>query len=123
MAADQKNFKWYQYIDDSGREWAVRADAAWGDNAASGLAAFDPTNAPFGPESARHRTRKVMYRDPSTFRTYTQKVGTAAAFAAAPATFDVHVPGIVGLITYNLAAKIGEKLQIAQVARNAIDHA
>jgi hypothetical protein len=123
MPATQKNFKWYRYVDDSARNWAIRADADWGDSAASGLAAFNAADPPFGPQSRRHHPRKVVYVDPTTFRTFTGIVGTAAAFAALAATHDVVIPGEVAAVTYNLSSKVGEKLQIAKTARNNPDHA
>jgi hypothetical protein len=123
MAATQRNFKWYRYVDDNARDWAIRADADWGDSAASGLAAFNAADPPFGRQTRRHSPRKVIYQDPTTFRTFTGIVGTAAAFAALAATHDVVIPGEVAAVTYSLAAKVGEKLQIAKTARNAADHA
>lgn len=123
MAADQRNFKWYRYTDDSARNWAIRADAAWGDSVDSGLGAFVDTDPPFGPQSRRHHPRFVTYVDPTTFRTFRGVVGTLAAFAAVPATHDVHVPGEVAVVTYNLSARTGEKLQIPSVSRNNADHA
>lgn len=123
MVATQRNFKWYRYVDDTGRDWALRADADWGDSATSGLAAFNSADAPFGRQTKRHRPRMVQYQDPTTFRTFTGVVGTAAAFAALPATTTVVIPGEVAGVTYNLSAKLGEKLQIPKVSRNNPDHA
>jgi hypothetical protein len=123
MAADQRNLKWYRYVDDGGRNWAIRADAAWGDSADSGLAAFNSADPPFGRQTRRHTPRKAVYRDPSTFRSFVSAVGTPAAFAALPATHDVHVPGEVAAVTYNLSARIPEKLQIPQASRPLADHA
>lgn len=123
MAATQKNFKWYRYVDDSARNWAIRSESDWGDSAASGLAAFNAADPPFGPQTRRHHPRKVIYQDPTTFRTFTGIMGTAAALAGAAATHDVVIPGEVAAVTYDLAAKVGEKLQIAKTARNAADHA
>ena len=123
MAADQRNFKWYRYVDDQARNWGVRADAAWGDSADSGLAAFNVADAPFGRQTRRHHPRYALYQDPSTFRTFKGVVGTAAAYAALPSTHDVHVPGNTAVVTYNLADTIPEKLQKPKTARNLIDHA
>lgn len=123
MAADQRNFKWYRYVDDSGRNWALRADAAWGDSADSGLAAFNAADPPFGPQSRRHHPRKVVFTDGTTFRTFTGIVGTTAAMSGMPSTHAVSVPGEVATVTYDLSAKIGEKLQVAKTARNVADHA
>lgn len=123
MAATQRNLKWYRYVDNSARNWAIRADADWGDNAASGLAAFNVADPPFGRQTKRHRPRMAVYTDPTTFRTFRGIVGTSAAFAALPATHDVIIPGEVAAVTYNLTAQLDEKLQKPQVARNLVDHA
>ena len=120
--AVQRNFQWYRYTDDSARHWAIRADQDNGNNASFGMAAFNAADQPWGPQSRRHHPRKVVYADPATFRTVTVIVGTPAAFAAVPATLDVTVPGDSVAVTYDLAAKIGEKLQIPKTANNAADH-
>jgi hypothetical protein len=122
LAATQRNFKWYRYVDDKARNWAIRADADWGDSAASGLAAFNVADPPFGRQSNRHHPRFAIYQDPTTFRTFKGVVGTAAAYAALAATHDVVVPGEVAAVTYNLAGTIPEKLQLPKAARNLIDH-
>jgi hypothetical protein len=123
MPAVQRNFKWYRYVDDSARNWALRADADWGDSGNSGLAAFNVADAPFGRQTVRHRPRMVVYQDPTTFRTARYPVGTAAAFAALPATLNITIPGETAAVAYNLVAKQGEKLQAPRVARNLPDHA
>jgi hypothetical protein len=123
MAATQKNFKWYRYVDDAARNWAIRADADWGDSAASGLAAFNVADAPFGRQTTRHHPRFAVYRDPTTFRTFKGVVGTAAAYAALASTHDVIIPGETAAVTYNLAGKIPEKLQLPSTSRNLADHA
>jgi len=123
MAATQRNFQWYRYVDDNARNWAIRADKDWGDAAASGLAAFNVADQPFGPQTRRHHPRKAIYRDATTFRTFTGIVGTSAAFAALPATHNVVVPGEVAAVTYDLVQQVGEKLQKPATARNNPDHA
>jgi hypothetical protein len=121
--AVQRNFEWYRYVDDNGRNWGIRASNTYGDTAAFGLAAFNAADPPFGPESRRHRVRKAVYRDPATFRTVTIPIGTAAAFAALPATLAVSIEGEADAVTYNLSSKIPEKLQIPSVSRNLADSA
>ena len=123
MAATQRNFKWYRYVDDSGRNWAIRADADWGDSGASGLAAFNTADQPFGPQTKRHHPRFAVYQDPTTFRIFRGVVGTAAAYAALAATHDVVIPGEVAAVTYNLADQIPERLQKPKASRNLGDHA
>jgi len=123
MAATQKNFKWYRYVDDTTRNWALRADADWGDSTASGLAAFNAADPPFGRQTRRHHPRYVVYQDPTTFRTFKGVVGTPTAYGALASTHDVIVPGETAAVTYNLADKVPEKLQIPKTARNLDDHA
>ncbi len=123
VPATQKNFKWYRYVDDSGRNWGIRVDSIWGDNVNSGLAAFNVADPPFGPQSRRHRPRVATYTDPTTFRTTECIVGTQAALAALPATLAVIVPGETAAVTYNLTGTRGEKLQKPATARNLGNHA
>ena len=122
MPGIQANKQWYRYVDNAGRNWAIQADQDWGNSASSGLAAFNSTDPPFGPQSRRHRTRKVIYRDPTTFRSRVLPVGTVAADAALPATLSVVIPGIATGVLYDLSGRVPEKLSIAQTSRNLIDH-
>jgi hypothetical protein len=120
--AVQRNFAWYRYVDNNSRNWAIRADQDLGDNVAFGLAAFNAADQPFGPQSRRHQPRRVIYQDPTTFRTRVVIVGTAAAVGTAPATLAVNVPGNSTTVTYNLAGNLPEKLQTPKASRNLIDH-
>ena len=120
---DQPNRSWFRYVDDAGRNWGIQADTTWGGTAASGLAAFNSADPPFGPNSRKHHPRKVVYRDPATFRARILPVGTAAASAALPATLAVLIQGQVATVTYNLSARIPEKLSIPQASRHVDDTA
>lgn len=123
MPATQANRQWFRYVDDAGRNWAIQADQDWGLNAASGLAAFNAADPPFGPQSRRHHVRKAIYRDATTFRSRSLPVGTAAASAALPATLAVVIPGETAAVTYALAGRVPEKLLIPAASRNLSDHA
>lgn len=120
--ANQKNRQWYRYTDNKARNWSMLVDKEWGDNAASGLSAFNANDPPFGPTTRLHRPRRVMYRDPETFRTVVNVVGTAAALASLPGTRNIAVPGSDAPVVYNLAGEIPEKLQVAQQSRNLTDN-
>lgn len=120
--ATQRNLQWYRYVTDGGTNMGIMADQDWGNNAASGLAAFNATDPVFGPQSRTHHTRKAVYRDPVTFRTIKHPVGTAAALAALPASFSVSIPGLAAPISYNLAQRIPEKMRIPGPSRNLTDH-
>jgi hypothetical protein len=121
MAGDQRNFAWYRYTDDGGRNWAIRAEVTWAANTASGLAAFNSADQPVGPRSRLHRPRRAVYMHPTTFRTAGGPVGTAAAFAALPATITVPVAGVATAPTFNLQARIPEKFQIPGPSRHLSD--
>lgn len=120
--ATQANKQWFRYVTDGGINCGVQADQDWGNNAASGLAAFNSADMPFGPQSRMHHTRHAVYRDPTTFRSVKHPVGTTAAMTALPATVQVFVPGNATAVTYNLAQRIPEKLRIPGPSRNLTDH-
>lgn len=122
MPAEQKQLIWVRYVDDNGTNRAIMTDADWGQSAASGCTTFNPTDVVFGPQSRMHRTRKVIYVDPTTFRVVKMPVCTAAAYAALPSTTLVWVPGLTTQVTYNLGQKVPEKLRIPRTSSNKIDH-
>lgn len=119
---DQRNLQWYKYTSDMGVAFNIMADKQWGDGAASGLTSFDVTLPPFGPQTTQHRTRKAVYQDPQTFRSVVHPVGTAAAFAALPATINVTITGTATPVTYGLSRVIPEKLRRAKASRPLQDH-
>lgn len=119
--ANEPNKQWFRYVSDSGVNFGIMADQDWGLTAASGLAAFNAADPPFGPQSRTHRVRKALYRDPATFRTVKHPVGTSAAFAALPSTISVPLPGSATPQTYNLALRIPEKMRIPGPSRNLAD--
>lgn len=121
MAGDQRNFGWYRYVDNDGRNWAVRAERTWAASVASGLAPFNAADPPIGPRSRLHRPRAAQYMDPNTFRTTGGVVGTPAAFAALPATITAVVAGVANPVTFALARRIEEKFQIPRPSRNLAD--
>lgn len=120
---DQRNLQWYRYTSDRGVNYSIMADKQWGDGASSGLTAFNTADAVFGPQTTQHRTRKLVYQDPSTLRTVVHPVGTAAAFAAAPATINVTIVGSATPVTYGLARLIAEKVRIPKTGAHLADHA
>ena len=124
MAANQKNYQMFTYVDDNGTTWNKRGQVDAAINALDGSAALS-AGAPVWIETKRKRCRKAKFFDPTTFRTVEFPVYTAAAFAAitGATTVNVNVPGEVAAVTYNLAEKIGEKQPVAKAARQLPDHA
>lgn len=125
MAADQRNFNYSQYESDDGTTYCIKADQAWISNAASGSAAC-AGNPPYGRATSRRSPRKIILRDPTTFRTQTLPVFTTAAFAALTVgtfTTAVAVPGETATVTYTSVKKVAEKVPSTVIGRQDPDHA
>lgn len=120
--ATQANKQWFRYVTNSGVNMAIMADQDWGLNAASGLAAFNSADPPFGPQSRAHHVRKIVYIDPVTFRKRVLPVGTTTAVAGLPATLTVALPGSATSATYNIGPNIAEKLRRPAPSHNLTDH-
>lgn len=125
MVAVQSNLQTFTYVDDNGTTWNKRGEMDATLNAIDGSSAFT-AGAPVWPsESRRFHTRKVVWMDPTTFRTKRTVIYTAAAYAAldGSSTLAVSVPGVVAPVNYGLVEKIGEKQPVARAARQLADHA
>jgi len=66
--AEQKQLQWYHYVDNNGAARAIMLEKDWGDSASSGCTTVTGTEITWGGQSRLHRVRKVIYRDPTTFR-------------------------------------------------------
>lgn len=125
MTADQLNYDLFTYVDNSGTSWNKRGESNTIINTVDGSAAFG-THPAWGRETPRHRTRKIIYRDPTTFRTKTVIFYTAAAAAAVAIgtdTLALHVPGETGTVSYTAYKFVPEKQPAIGAARQLIDHA
>jgi hypothetical protein len=125
MAADQTNFDLYTYVDNSGVSWNKRGEADSVRNAVDGHTAFG-AHPNWGRETKRHSTRKIIYRDPTTFRTRTVLFYTSTAAAAVAIGTDVlafHVPGNTATVNYTAYKFVPERQPGAGAARQLVDHA
>lgn len=125
MAADQKNLTLFTYVDDGGTSWNKRGELDAVRNAVDGSTAAG-ANPNWGRETRRHSVRKIIYQDPTTFRTKTVIMYTAAADAAitlGTSTLAFHVEGETATVTYTAVKRIPERLPSAAASRNLIDHA
>ncbi len=125
MAAEQKNFSLFTYTDDQGTDWNKRGELDAIRNAVDGSTAFG-ANPSYGKETRRHHTRKAIYQDPTTFRTKTCIIYTAAAFAAltvGTSTLSFKVEGNTAAVVYTLAELKPESPLTAFSPRNLADHA
>ena len=71
------------------------------------------------------RTRRAIYQDPTTFRTFSAIIYTSAAFTALALgdTVAVNVPGETTTVDDDLIRKIGEKQPSRGTTRKLADHA
>lgn len=124
MAAVQKNFQLFTYVDDNAVSWNKRGEDGGPANAVDGHAAFG-AHPNWGRETRRHSVRKIIYQDPTTFRTVTCIFYTAAAYAAVALgdIVAVSVEGEVAAVNYNAIKKIPERQPRAAGARQLADHA
>ena len=124
MAATQKNFQLFTYVDDNAVSWNKRGEDGGPAAAVDGHAAFG--NHPnWGKETRRHSVRKIIYQDPTTFRTVTAIFYTAAAYAAVALgdIVAVTIEGEVAAVNYAAIKKVPERQPAARGARQLADHA
>lgn len=123
--AVQKNFQLFTYVDDNGVSWNKRGEDGGPAAAVDGHAAFGG-HPNWGRETRRHSVRKIIYEDPTTFRTFTAIFYTAAAWSAVVLgtdTVNVSVPGNAAAVAYTASKRIPERQPAAKAARQDADHA
>lgn len=123
MARNQRNFRYFKYVDDNGFEWSLRGESGGAGTAVDGHANNDLTDPVFGKQTTRRHPRFVVAQDPTTFRTVKFVVYTLTAFAAIAGgdTIAVTVPGLATTVNYLVSAKVGEKMPIGNASRNLAD--
>jgi hypothetical protein len=121
MARNQKNFDNLLYVDNNGVSWTKRGEVGGAATAVDGHATG--TNAPTWIESKRMKVRKIIYQDPTTFRTIDPIFYTAAAWAAVALgdIVAVQVPGLATTVNYSAVKKVGEKQPSRGVSRKLAD--
>lgn len=125
MPIEQPNFDLFTYVDNGGQSWNKRGEEDAIRNAVDGSSAFG-AHPNWGRETRRHSTRKIIYRDPTTFRTKTVIFYTAAAAAAIDLgtdTLSFAIPGSATSVVYTAFQRVDEKLGSVGAARNLADHA
>lgn len=121
MARNGKNFQNFLYVDDNAVHWTKRGEDGGAAAAVDGHATRD--GSPMWIDSARMRARRIIYQDPTTFRTIDPIFYTAAAFAAVAlgATLAVQVEGLATTVNYSAVKKVAEKQPARGAARQLAD--
>jgi hypothetical protein len=122
---DQKNLGFFSYDSDDATSYCLKGDKEWGDAAASGGSACTGEPA-YGRATTRRAPRFVIFRDPTTFRTFRGVVYTPAAYAAltvGSSTRSITLPGSATPQTYTVVKKVPEKIPSTVIGRQLSDHA
>lgn len=125
MAADQRNIGLFTYVDDNAVSWNKRGEQEGVRQAVDGSAAFG-AHPNWGRETTRHSVRKIIYQDPTTFRTKTVIFYTNAAWTAVVLgtdTISFPVEGEATAVAYTAKKRVGERQPSAAAPRQLIDHA
>ena len=127
MTATQRNFNYSQYLSDDGTTYCLKASQEWISAAGNpGGSAACSANPAYGRATRRRAPRKVIFREPTTFRTVTVPVFTPTAYSAidvGSTTLAVFIPGETGSVTYTAVKKIPERIPSTVVGRQDPDHA
>lgn len=116
MARNQKNYIYQTYVDDSGTSWNKRGEIGGAGTGIDGTAVLGASQ-PVWEERRENATRRVVAQDPTTGRTISFIVYTAAAYAAITIgqVIAVQVTGLATTVDYNVIHKKGEKQRSAPV--------
>jgi hypothetical protein len=121
MARNQKNFDNFLYTDDNAVDWTKRGESGGDGSAVDGHATG--TGAPTWIDSSRMKVRRVVYQDPTTFRTVDPIIYTPTAFGAIALgdIIAVQVEGLATTVNYTAIKKNAEKQPSRGVSRKLAD--
>lgn len=121
MARNQKNFQNFLYVDDNAVSWTKRGEDGGDGAAVDGHATG--TGAPTWIDSSRMRVRRIVYQDPTTFRTVTPIFYTPTAFGAVALgdILAVQVEGLATTVNYSAVKKLAERQPSRGASRQLAD--
>jgi len=121
MARNQKNFDNFLYVDDNGDSWTKRGEKGGAAAAVDGHATG--TGDRTWIDSKRMKVRRIVYQDPTDFRTVDPIFYTSAAFAAVAIgdILAVQVEGLATTVNYSAIKKVPEKQPSRGPSRNLAD--
>ena len=121
MARNQKNFDNFLYVDDNAVSWTKRGEDGGDGAAVDGHATG--TGAPVWIDSSRMKVRRIIYQDPTTFRTVSPIFYTSTAFSAVALgdIVAVQVEGLATTVNYTAIKKVAERQPSRGAARQLAD--
>jgi hypothetical protein len=121
MARNQKNFDNILYVDDNGVHWTKRGEVGHDAATIDGHATHD--GSPTWIDSSRMKVRRIVFQDPTTFRTVSPIFYTAAAYAAVDLgdALNITVPGLATTVAYNAVKKLPERQPARGTSRKLAD--
>jgi len=121
VARNQKNFDNFLYTDDNAVDWTKRGESGGDASAVDGHATG--TGAPTWIDSARMKVRRVIYQDPTTFRTVNPIIYTPTAYNAIAIgdVLAVQVEGLATTVNYSATKKSAERQPARGVSRKLAD--
>lgn len=121
MARNQTNYENFLYVDDNAVDWTKRGEDGGDAAAVDGHAAG--TGAPTWIDSARMKVRRIIYQDPTTFRTISPIFYTPTAFTAVDLgdVLAVQVTGLATTVNYAAVKKVAERQPSRGAARQLAD--
>lgn len=125
MAVEQLNFGKFKYVDDNGVSWNKRGEVEGVRQAVDGNAAAGAFP-DWGRETRLHSVRRIVYTDPTTFRTKTVIFYTAAAYAAitlGTSTLTFVIPGATAGVVYTASRKLPERQRGTASSPHLAEHA
>jgi hypothetical protein len=121
MARNQTNFENFLYVDDNTVDWTKRGEDGGDAAAIDGHAAG--TGAPTWIDSARMKVRRIIYQDPTTFRTISPIFYTPTSYAAVDLgdVLAVQVTGLATTVNYAAVKKVPERQPSRGASRQLAD--
>lgn len=125
MVAVQPNFSTFTYVDNAGHSWNKRGLLDTAQNAIDGSTPLNASNPTWPRKSRRYSPREAVFQDPTTLRTRTAVMYTAAAAAAltGASTLAVSIQGEATAVNYDFIGLNPERVPKVKTSSHLIDHA
>jgi hypothetical protein len=112
MASNEKNFKFFTYVDNDGTSWNLRGESLGAFSAVDGHTPADVAQ-PLWHRTKRNQPRRVVAQEANTGRIVVGVVYDTASFAAIAKgdVIAVQLPGLATTTNFLVTRKLDEKQQ------------